>query len=67
MNNETQVHLRNFIQEQEILEWVIMEPSRSLLVMKLQGWAMTAIDSKNDVISTNPNVSIFKSDYTNLY
>lgn len=33
---------------------------------EVQGWAMTAIDSKNDVISTNPNVSIFKSDYTNL-
>ena len=33
---------------------------------EVQGWSMTAIDSKNDVTSTNPNVSIFTSDYSNM-
>lgn len=30
---------------------------------EVQGWAMTAIDSQNDVTSTNPNVSVFNVDY----
>ena len=33
---------------------------------EVQGWAMTAIDSDNDVTSTNPNVSMFTSDYTKV-
>ena len=33
---------------------------------EVQGWPMTTIDSQNDVTSTNPNVNIFNSDYTNL-
>mgnify|MGYP005989181735 CR=1 FL=1 len=33
---------------------------------EVQGWAMTAIDSDNDVTSTNPNVSTFTNDYTKL-
>jgi flagellar hook protein FlgE len=33
---------------------------------EVQGWAMTTIDKQNDVTSTNPNVKIFNSDYTNL-
>lgn len=33
---------------------------------EVQGWAMTAIDSDNDVTSTNPNVSVFNTDYTKL-
>ena len=32
----------------------------------VQGWMMTAIDSQNDVTSTNPNVSVFTNDYTKL-
>lgn len=33
---------------------------------EVQGWAMTAIDSQNDVTSTNPNVKIFNEDYSKL-
>jgi len=33
---------------------------------EVQGWMMTAIDSQNDVTSTNPNVSVFNTDYTKL-
>jgi flagellar hook protein FlgE len=33
---------------------------------EVQGWMMTAIDSQNDVTSTNPNVSVFTDDYTKL-
>ena len=33
---------------------------------EVQGWPMSAIDSDNDVTSTNPNVSIFTNDYTKL-
>ncbi len=33
---------------------------------EVQGWMMTAIDSQNDVTSTNPNVSVFTNDYTKL-
>lgn len=33
---------------------------------EVQGWMMTAIDSQNDVTSTNPNVSVFNNDYTKL-
>lgn len=31
---------------------------------EVQGWMMTPIDSQNDVTSTNPNTSVFTSDYT---
>jgi flagellar hook protein FlgE len=31
---------------------------------EVQGWMMSPIDSQNDVISTNPNTSVFTSDYT---
>jgi|GEM_PF-581930 len=33
---------------------------------EVQGWPMTAIDSANDVSSTNPNVTMFNDDYTKL-
>ncbi|MBP9490719.1 MAG: flagellar hook basal-body protein, partial [Aliarcobacter sp.] len=33
---------------------------------EVQGWMMTAIDSQNDVTSTNPNVNVFNSDFTKL-
>jgi flagellar hook protein FlgE len=33
---------------------------------EVQGWMMTAIDSQNDVTSTNPNVSVFNTDYSKL-
>jgi flagellar hook protein FlgE len=33
---------------------------------EVQGWPMTAIDSQNDVTSTNPNVTVFNTDYTKL-
>ena len=33
---------------------------------EVQGWMMTAIDSQNDVTSTNPNTSVFTNDYTKL-
>lgn len=33
---------------------------------EVQGWMMTAIDSQNDVTSTNPNVSVFTTDYSKL-
>ncbi len=33
---------------------------------EVQGWMMTAIDSQNDVTSTNPNVTVFNTDYTKL-
>jgi flagellar hook protein FlgE len=33
---------------------------------EVQGWMMTAIDSQNDVTSTNPNVNVFNTDYTKL-
>ena len=33
---------------------------------EVQGWAMSAIDTDNDVISTNPNTSMFTADYTKL-
>lgn len=33
---------------------------------EVQGWMMTAIDSQNDVTSTNPNVSVFNTDFTKL-
>ncbi|WP_206423282.1 flagellar hook-basal body complex protein [Arcobacter peruensis] len=33
---------------------------------EVQGWPMSAIDSDNDVTTTNPNVSIFTNDYTKL-
>jgi flagellar hook protein FlgE len=32
---------------------------------EVQGWMMSSIDSQNDVTSTNPNASVFTSDYTN--
>ena len=32
---------------------------------EVQGWMMTSIDRQNDVTSTNPNTSVFTSDYTN--
>jgi flagellar hook protein FlgE len=32
---------------------------------EVQGWMMSPIDSQNDVTSTNPNASVFTSDYTN--
>ena len=32
----------------------------------VQGWMMSAIDSQNDVTSTNPNASVFTNDYTKL-
>ena len=32
----------------------------------VQGWMMSAIDSQNDVTSTNPNTSVFTNDYTKL-
>jgi flagellar hook protein FlgE len=31
---------------------------------EVQGWMMSPIDSQNDVTSTNPNTSVFTSDYT---
>ena len=33
---------------------------------EVQGWAMTAIDTDKDVTSTNPNVSMFTSDYSKV-
>lgn len=33
---------------------------------EVQGWAMQAIDTQNDVVSTNPNNKTFTSDYTKL-
>ena len=33
---------------------------------EVQGWAMTAIDTDNDITSTNPNVHMFTNDYTKL-
>ncbi|MCB9097489.1 MAG: flagellar hook basal-body protein [Arcobacter sp.] len=33
---------------------------------EVQGWPMIAIDSQNDVTSTNPNVNVFNTDYTKL-
>jgi flagellar hook protein FlgE len=33
---------------------------------EVQGWMMTAIDSQNDVTSTNPNVNVFTNDFTKL-
>jgi len=33
---------------------------------EVQGWMMTAIDQKNDVTSTNPNVKVFTNDYNKL-
>ena len=33
---------------------------------EVQGWGMTAIDTENDVTSTNPNVSVFNTDYSKL-
>ena len=33
---------------------------------EVQGWMMTAIDKQNDVISTNPNASVFTNDYSKL-
>ncbi len=33
---------------------------------EVQGWMMSPIDSQNDVTSTNPNTSVFTSDYTKL-
>ena len=33
---------------------------------EVQGWAMTALDTDNDVTSTNPNVKTFTNDYTKL-
>ncbi len=33
---------------------------------EVQGWAMTPIDSGTDVVSTNPNVTMFTNDYTKL-
>jgi len=31
---------------------------------EIQGWAMNPVDKKNDVVSTNPKVSVFTDDYT---
>jgi len=33
---------------------------------EVQGWAMNAIDTDNDVTSTNSNISMFTNDYTKL-
>ncbi len=33
---------------------------------EVQGWAMRSIDTNKDVVSTNPNVDMFTSDYTKL-
>jgi len=33
---------------------------------EVQGWAMRSIDTKKDVVSTNPNVDMFTSDYSKL-
>ena len=33
---------------------------------EVQGWAMTALDTQNDVTSTNPNVKVFNTDYSKL-
>lgn len=33
---------------------------------EVQGWAMSAIDTDNDVTSTNPNITMFTSDYTKV-
>lgn len=33
---------------------------------EVQGWAMRAIDTTKDVVSTNPNADMFTSDYTKL-
>jgi flagellar hook protein FlgE len=33
---------------------------------EVQGWPMTAIDSQNDVTSTNPNSKVFTNDFTKL-
>ncbi len=33
---------------------------------EVQGWAMRAIDTKKDVVSTNPNVHRFTNDYSKL-
>ena len=33
---------------------------------EVQGWPMTAIDSQNDVTSTNPNSKVFTTDFTKL-
>ena len=33
---------------------------------EVQGWMMTSLDKDNDVTSTNPNVSVFNTDYTKL-
>lgn len=33
---------------------------------EVQGWMMTAIDSQNDVTSTNPNINVFTTDYSKL-
>lgn len=33
---------------------------------EVQGWMMTPIDSQNDVTSTNPNVSVFNTNYNKL-
>jgi len=33
---------------------------------EVQGWMMSPIDSQNDVTSTNPNTSVFTTDYTKL-
>ena len=32
----------------------------------VQGWGMSAVDPDNDVMSTNPNVDVFTSDYSEL-
>ena len=33
---------------------------------EVQGWPMTALDTLNDVTSTNPNVKVFNTDYSKL-
>jgi flagellar hook protein FlgE len=33
---------------------------------EVQGWAMSSIDPDEDVVSSNPNVSVFTQDYTKL-
>ncbi|GGD36488.1 hypothetical protein GCM10012288_08140 [Malaciobacter pacificus] len=33
---------------------------------EVQGWMMSPIDTANDVVTTNPNTSVFTNDYTKL-
>ncbi len=33
---------------------------------KVQGWGMSTIDPSEDVLSTNPNINVFTTDYTKL-